>query len=400
MIVERQSQLDELCHHARREGRLAFDTEFVMEDRYQSELCLVQVATNQTVALLDPFLELDLAPLWDAICDETVETIVHAGQEDLALCVQHTGRVPRAVFDAQIAAGLVGHDYPLSLQRLVQATLHIRLHKAKTLTNWRKRPLTAAQIGYAAEDVCFLLEVHQKLSARLAQLDRTEWAREEFSRFEDMTLYRRADAERVLRIKGAGALRGRQLAVLHALCAWREEIAKRINRPPRVALKDHLMVEIARQEITQFAEVRDLRGVNLSDRDVHALVRVVQKALTIPEVEWPQGKPHEPEPPRESALLALATAVIKSYCLENDLAYSLVATQRSIRELVRHRTTGQPQDDASVELLRGWRGRSVGARLDEVLAGRRSVRVEPVDGELSVHVTGPVADDVGAGAPA
>ncbi len=386
-LIERQEEVDALSARCRREGRFAFDTEFVMEDRYESEVCLIQLAVQGTVALIDPFLKLDLAPIWDMVCDPQVQAVAHAGQEDLALCVQHTGRVPHNVFDVQIAAGLAGLDYPMSLQRLVQSTLHVRLHKSKTLTNWRKRPLTGEQVRYAAEDVSYLLGVQDELVKRLTRLERRDWAQEEFRRFEDMTVYRRAEVDKVQRIKGAGSLKGQQLSVLHRLWAWREEVALRMNRPARIALKDHLMVEIARQSLTSFADIRDLRGVNLSDRDVHALCGVVKEALTIPEEAWPKSKPHDVETPWESSLIALCTAVIRSYCLDHDLAYSLVATQRSIKELIRHRTQGKPAQESDVELLCGWRRETVGAMLDDVLAGRRAVRVAPVNGEPTVHVT-------------
>ena len=121
LMVERQTELDDLARRCRAAERFAFDTEFVMEDRFEAEVCLVQVATKDDVAIVDPLLDLDLSALWALVADPTVETVVHAGQEDLGLCVQHTGATPRAVFDVQIAAGLAGYDYPLSLQKLVQA---------------------------------------------------------------------------------------------------------------------------------------------------------------------------------------------------------------------------------------------------------------------------------------
>jgi ribonuclease D len=386
-LIERQEQLNAFCAQCRAESRFAFDTEFVMEDRYASELCLIQLAAAGSVAVVDPFLDLDLSPIWSLVNDEAVETVVHAGQEDLALTVYHSGQVPTCVFDVQIAAGLVGHSYPISLQKLVQTTLHVRLHKSKTLTDWRKRPLTRSQIHYAAEDVQYLLTLHRKLKDRLTQLNRLDWARQELRRFEDMSFYRRAEEDKLLRVKGAGALSGQQLAIVQELLAWREALAQRYNRPIRAVLKDHLLVEIARHGLKQFDEVRALRGVNLSGADVRRLCRVVQQALQLPSEKWPAVKSGEMETPRETILVALATAVVRTYCMEHNLAYGLVATQRSIRELIRHRTIGKPADGESVELLRGWRGRTVGLMLDEVLAGKRTVRIEPLDGELAVHVT-------------
>ncbi|MCH9034504.1 MAG: ribonuclease D, partial [Planctomycetes bacterium] len=107
-VLKTQREIDALCETCREEKCCAFDTEFVMEDRYESEVCLIQVATEHTVALIDPFQDLNLAPIWRLVSEPKIETIVHAGQEDLALAVQHTGDVPNNIFDVQITAGLVG----------------------------------------------------------------------------------------------------------------------------------------------------------------------------------------------------------------------------------------------------------------------------------------------------
>jgi len=388
ILVENTSQVDELCARCLSDGRFAFDTEFVMEDRFASQVCLIQIATADRIAIIDPFLDLDLAPVWGLVGDENVETVVHAGQEDLALSVQQTGRGPRRVFDVQIAAGLTGDDYPLSLQRVVQQFLHIRLHKSKTLTDWRRRPLSEAQLKYAAEDVAYLLEVQRILNKKLAALSRQSWAHEEFQRMEDLTLYTQADEDKLLRLKGCGRLDGRQLAIARDLLSWRTALAQRLNRPARVVLKDHLLVEIAKHELGSLQEVRVLRGLNLSNRDVRSLTEVVAHARNTPEHEWPTPKPHVVESPRDSALTALATAVIRSYCLENNLAYGLAASQRSIRQLLAHTTFGRGGSDDHIELLEGWRRETIGALLEDVLSGRRAVHVENLNGERTIRVDG------------
>ena len=393
-LVAHQRQIEELCALCRAEGRFAFDTEFVMEDRYESEVCLIQIATQATTSIIDPFLDLNLRPIWNLVSNPEVETVVHAGQEDLALSVQPTGRVPRNVFDVQLVAGLIGHDYPLSLQRLVQAILHIRLHKSKTLTDWRRRPLSAAQIRYGAEDVAYLLEVRGILKDRLVKLARVEWAREELKRFEDLSLYRRAEEDKIARIKGAGSLTGQQLAIVRELRAWRESFAQKVNRPVRIVLKDYLLVEIAKHQMTEFSEIRALRGLNLADRNIHTLCRLVKRALAIPSDKWPAPRPREHETPQEASLVALATAVIRGYCLENGLAYGLVATQKSIKDLIRYQAKQPRGSRKGIELLDGWRGKAVGAMLDDVLAGRRSVQVKRVNGEPIVHVLLPPDDAI------
>ena len=381
-----QNQVDALCAEIADAGCLAFDTEFVMEDRYESEVCLIQVATPSATYIIDPFLDLDLSGIWATMADPDVEIVVHAGQEDLALSVQHTGKQPIRIFDVQIAAGFAGYDYPISLQRLVQATLHIRLHKSKTLTDWRRRPLTDAQIRYAAEDVAHLLRIHRKLIGRLEGRNRLDWVHQECSRFENMALYKPAEEDRFWRIKGAGSLKGVQLAALQALIDWRDGFARRVNRPARVVFKDYLLVEIAKHRIVDPEEIRDLRGVNVSKRDLDSIAKAVETALATPAEQWPKPKPHDHETPREASLVALAAAILRSYCLENDLAYPLLATQRSVRQFVRFHQ-GEGTDRSTVELLNGWRGAAIGAMLDEVFAGTRMVGVDHIDGEWRVHIS-------------
>lgn len=385
--IKHSDQLSALHDEARAAGRFAFDTEFVMEDRFAPELCLVQIATDKTVAVIDPFDGLDLTPLWDLVGDPEVETVVHAGQEDLAICVHRNGRVPRNVYDVQIAAGLAGYEYPMSLQKLVRTASHVRLHKSKTLTDWRKRPLTSAQMRYAAEDVSYLLVVRDKIGERLSARKRTTWVEEEFKRFEDMTVYRRVEEEKLSRVKGSGALEGRQLAILRELLAWRETVAEQVNRPVRALLKDHLLVEIAKHELATVKEVRDLRGINLSDRHVRSLCEAVEKARELPKEQWPASAPRDTETPSETALVSLATGIVRSYCAEHDLAYGLVATKRSIHELVRHCLSGDASAQSPIELLSGWRGEAVGGLLHEILAGKRSIRVEPARGTGVIRVS-------------
>lgn len=384
--MRQQRGIDDLCRLCREEGRFAFDTEFVMEDRFEPEVCLIQIATRESIFVIDPFCKIDLEAIWQLIGDQDVETVVHAGQEDLGFCVQQTGSPPRRIVDVQIAAGLAGFDYPASLAKLVRQTLHVRLHKSKTLTDWRKRPLTDAQVRYAMEDVRYLLSLHGTLRERLGRRNRLAWAEEEFRRFEDVSFYRRAEEEKLQRVKGGGSLEGQALVILRELLTWRTAAAKRLNRPVRAVLKDHLLVEIAKHKLRSFGEIRDLRGVNLSSRHVREVVEVVEHALQVPPAEWPAPRPREQERPGEAALIALASAVVRSFCLEHEIAYALAASKDSLQRLVRHCGDEGAPRQRKVELLKGWRGAAFGRMLEEVLAGRRKLHVAAWRGERLVRV--------------
>ena len=124
-IITTAAQLEGLATHLRASGRFGFDTEFVSEATYEPVLCLIQVATPERLALIDPLAIRDLTPFWDIVCDPSVEVVMHAAGEDLRICLLRTGRLPRRVFDVQLAAGLVGFSYPLSLVNLVGQVLGI-----------------------------------------------------------------------------------------------------------------------------------------------------------------------------------------------------------------------------------------------------------------------------------
>src|SRR5215204_4028061 len=183
-IVADQEQLDELCDRLEKTTAVAFDTEFVPEYTFAPELCLVQVATDDVLTAVDPYSAGDLTRFWKILTDPKKEVVVHAGKEEMNFCQEYAGRLPKKLIDVQLAAGLVGLGYPLSLDNLLQKTVKAgKLKKTETRTDWRKRPLSATQVEYALDDVRFLLQVREKLGARLEKLGRTEWLEEETKRF-------------------------------------------------------------------------------------------------------------------------------------------------------------------------------------------------------------------------
>ncbi len=182
VLIHTADELMACCTHLAECRRFGFDTEFVGEDSYHPRLCLVQVATAESLYLIDPFSLDSLEPFWNVVVDPANQVVVHAGGEEVRLCHIWSGQTPGNLFDLQIAAGLVGLPYPLGHGPLVAQVLGKRLSKGKTLTEWRTRPLTKAQIHYAFDDVRYLLPVWQQLSERLEKHGRTGWALEEFSR--------------------------------------------------------------------------------------------------------------------------------------------------------------------------------------------------------------------------
>src|SRR6516165_5550656 len=181
-IVQTPDELSLCCEHLAACEQFGFDTEFVGEDTYHPRLCLVQVATAERLFLIDPLTAGPLDAFWQLVVDPARVVVVHAGREEVRLCRLWTGRTPGNLFDLQIAAGLTGLAYPLGHAALVNQVLGAHVPKGETLTEWRHRPLTPSQIRYAFDDVRYLLPAWHRLTARLENLGRLDWAREEFAR--------------------------------------------------------------------------------------------------------------------------------------------------------------------------------------------------------------------------
>ena len=213
-LITTGRQLEELIEHLRSAGRFAYDSEFIGELTYFPKLCLIQTATAQRVALIDPLADLDLRPFWELIADGSVEKIVHAGQQDIEPVFRHIGKMARNVFDTQVSAGLAGLPYPLSLSKLVQELAGARLGKGLTFSHWDQRPLSAMQLRYASDDVRYLPRVRAELGARLDALGHDGWAAEECAALCDPVLYKFDPETSYQRVRGATSLQPRNLAVL------------------------------------------------------------------------------------------------------------------------------------------------------------------------------------------
>ena len=285
------AQLNGLLDHLRTCGRFAFDTEFVSEETFEPVLCLIQVATRERLAVIDPLAVHDMSPFWEAVCDPSLEVVMHAAGEDLRICLLRTGQLPRRVFDVQMAAGLVGLSYPLSLVNLVGQVLGITLSGSETRTDWRHRPLTPAQLHYALDDVRHLLDLADHFTDRLTQLGRSDWAKAEFEEFIE-SIARRGDEDRWRRLPGLHQLSRRSLEMARRLAEWREDEARRQNRPLRQVLRDDLLVAIAKRQPTNRRGLEALRDFNRP-----ALLSRSQEILTILDKPAPSRKSRFPTSP-------------------------------------------------------------------------------------------------------
>jgi ribonuclease D len=383
-FVTTQPQLSELVEHLKTTRRFAFDTEFVSEDTFEPVLCLIQVATRDRLAVVDPLAVRDLAPFWDLVHDPAMDVVMHAAGEDLRICLLRAGKLPARVFDVQIAAGLVGLSYPLSLVNLVGQVLDISLAGSETRTDWRVRPLSSAQLQYALDDVRHLLEVSERLAVRLKERGRTDWAEAEFADLID-SVARRADLERWRRLPGLHQLGRRGLEAARQLAEWRENEARRQNRPLRHVMRDDLLVAIAKRQPANRKGLEALRDFNrpaLINR-ANEILSILAQARSVPENQLPEQMWRPEEPPGLSTVTNLLSAALAQCCAQQEVAGSLVANVADLKDLVRWHLDGRagPRGPA---LMEGWRGEFCGQLLLNVLEGRLALRVVDPQSEFPV----------------
>jgi len=369
-------QLRQFCQQLAQSKSIALDTEFVSEHTYRPVLCLLQVVSDGRPTLIDAIEIEDMTPFWQTLAQGDHETIVHAGRGDLEFCLRAVGRLPKAVMDVQIGAGLVGVEYPAGYSALIRKLLDEKPKRPEGRTDWRRRPLSGRQIEYALDDVLYLPQLRDEIHDRLVQLGRLDWLHEEMESWQE-ELRRASTRERWRRVSGSSGLSSRSLAVLRELWRWREGEAKRRDCPVRHVLRDDLIVELAKRQTADVGQIRMIRGLQRRDlrRHLGEMAGSIQRALDLPQEECPQtirGK----RMPQLSVLGQFLFSALGIICRQARLAPALVGNPSDIRDLISHRTAkgDQPRQRLPV-LARGWRAEVVGRLFEDLLAGKKSIRI-------------------------
>ena len=379
----------ELAERASSGGRIAIDTEFVSERRYQALLCLVQVAVPDPDAeggvrteVLDPLEgELDFSPLARVLADPGVEVLMHAGRQDVGILRRSWNTEVTNVFDTQVAAGFLGFGNQEGYESLVRKVLRVKLKGSEGFTKWDRRPLTAQQLEYAGDDARLLLTLGEELERRLEERGRLEWAREESRALEDVNDERDADRsyEKLPRLS---RMSDSARAVARELVEWREQEARSADRPPGAVLPDQALVELARRTPRDRNGLEQIRGLppQLLHRRGDDVLAAIARGRDRPAPEPPPDP--SPRDPADAPLVSLAQALVRHRSMESGVAVELIATQNELATLVHSLRRGDNGDH--VRVSHGWRRKLVGAELGELVKGRRALSVDP-DGGLVVR---------------
>lgn len=350
MLIQDQSALERFCADLSGAPWLAVDTEFLRERTYRATLCLVQVAYGGRAAAIDPLAPgIDLAPLFALLDDERKLKVLHSAEQDLDVFYSLRERLPRPIFDTQVAASVLGFGEQPGYAAVVGKVMGIQIDKASQVTDWSYRPLTRRQVDYALSDVVHLCGVYEWMEKRLRELGRRDWIEEEIAdllKEEHYAIDPRRAFERI-RMRRPDR---RTLAVLRELCAWRETAAGERNLPRNWVVKDEALIEIASHRPKRIDDLKRVRA--LTDRtaasDGAALLRCVAEGMAVAPDDCPPLPIAEEATAESETLVALLQAMLRLRCESNGVAQRLVANRRDLERIA-------TEADPDVKALRGWR---------------------------------------------
>ena len=323
-LITDDRKLREFCLRIDGSARLAIDTEFVRERTYYPQLCLVQIATEDSIAAVDCLAGLDLDKLFATLHASHRSWVLHSARQDLEVLYLQVEQAPAELIDTQLAAALLGFPLQIGLKGLCQEVLGIEIGKEHTRMNWSRRPLPAAAIDYALDDVRYLLPLWNALAERLHDRQRLEWFREDCASALGQPI--QPDTASILdRTKGAGALRGRRRAAAMALIEWREAEAQSKDLPRRWILADDVLVAIATRHPATIGELGSIPKLprRLTDRWGKSILKALASA---PEPDAEDG----PAPQPNKATLRAIQALVKAKAKELGIESEVLATRRDI----------------------------------------------------------------------
>lgn len=369
LFIDTPEDLGALCERLQGAEWLALDTEFLRESTYYPKLCLVQIATPDLTACIDPLALPDLAPLLERLYDPTVTKVMHAARQDLEIFYHLRGALPRPIFDSQLAAPLLGHPEQAGYATLVETMLGVPLRKIHTRADWSHRPLSPAQLQYAADDVRYLAQLYPLLRAKLEDLGRLAWLDEDFNTLTDPAQYHRPPELAWQRVKGAQHLRGRRLAALQALAAWRERTARATDQPRGWLLRDDNLLDLAKMQPGDLTALQRIRGLNAQVVRKHgqALLETLAAARDREPQPLPEVQRAARLTPQQDAVVALLAATTRMIGERHDLHPAVIAGRKELERLV--------LGDQSVNVLHGWRRKLAGDTLLAVLRGEQGLRI-------------------------
>ncbi len=370
LYVDNNEKLQKLCENIKNAPLLILDTEFIREKTYRAKLCLIQIATDDIIACVDPIALKDLTPLMAIINDKNKLKVLHSARQDYEIFYDLNKELPQPLFDSQLAASLLGYGEQVGYGPLVNKILGVQLDKAHTRTDWTKRPLSQAQIRYASDDVYYLRKLYPLLKEQLITQGREEWLNEEFDSLCNPELFVTLPKDAWKKVKGINRLRPRQLAAAKNIAEWREEIAINKNRPRRWILADDILLAAAQLLPKNMSELESIVNIKKTtiDSSGEIILNCVQKALKLDDSNLPAtAKPKRLTADQEIVADLLMTQ-LKIVANEQNISSANISNRKTIEKII--------YGETDIPLLKGWRYQLAGKRIQELLSGQFGLHIE------------------------
>jgi ribonuclease D len=372
-LITDSESLKSLCERLSKSDFVAVDTEFMRENTYWPDLCLIQIGNEEEAAAVDPKAEgLDMDPLLDLLVDnEEVLKVFHAGGQDVEIIYNLTGRTPHPIFDTQIAAMALGLGEQVGYSNLVESLIGENLDKGARFTDWARRPLDKRQIDYAIGDVTHLATLFPKMLQRLRKTGRGEWLDEEMERLANPANYEN-DPDLAWKRVRVSSRKPEVLGRLKALAGWREQEARGKNLPRGRIMKDETLADIAAHPPASQEGLARVRGLSpaWSTNDIGGrMMAALAQAKPLGPDELP---PREDRPGlgKEGALVAdLLKLLLKIRSRETNVAARLIARSDELELLAAGRRDG-------LSILEGWRFKEFGRDALDLVEGRLAFGVK------------------------
>lgn len=382
--IDKPEQIPSLCHKIQTQSWIALDTEFLREKTYYPIFCLLQIATPEWVACVDPIALPDLSQLLATINNPKIIKVLHACRQDLEIFYQIMGKVISPVFDTQIAAPLLGFQENVGYAPLVASLLQVDLPKTHTRTDWSTRPLSQAQMQYAADDVIYLCKIYRVMRQQLIDLKRLLWLEKDFELLENVDLYHLAPKNAWLKIKGKNRLTTKQLVVAQALATWREETAQQKNKPKNWLLRDDVLLELAILKPTTETELYKIRGIqsptvrHYGNTICQLIIQTKDLPITVSIDKTTTQARLIKKTQAQEAVLDVLTAIVRMRAFENSINPAVLASRKNLQKLL--------LAEADNSLLHGWRYSMVGQDLQSMLTGLYKITLDKERVVLSDHL--------------
>ncbi|MDC3081523.1 ribonuclease D [Paracoccaceae bacterium] len=353
-IIDTTQDLEAFCLRASNYPYVTIDTEFMRDKTYYAKLCLIQLAYpdqgKDSFTLIDPLAEkISLQPFFELLAKESVVKVFHSGRQDLEIFFNKTGKLPKPLFDTQIAAMVCGFGDQVAYETLVNQIAEKRIDKSSRFTDWSKRPLTDKQVNYALSDVTFLRNIYEKLSEELNNSKRLSWVKEEFDILKNPDTYSTDPDQSWKKIK----LRRKDndfVKIVKSISSFRENQAQKRDLPRGHILKDEELIQIASQRPKK---IEDLYNSRLPSKALktgwiaRGIIECIESSKLLPD------EPHEnyqyiPLSASQLALIELLKVLLKFNASYHNVATKLIASSKDIEMIARH-------EKPKIRALEGWR---------------------------------------------